>query len=286
MGLRIRMGDAAGHLSRLDMRREEREQDRFVIPWLPIETIPVNRPTVKTRRRPRLQAPQRQTESIDPLGKTNRRTVANSSPRALPVPNMDDAAQKGACGQNHGPGRQFASIGKNDACNATLALKKIGCLPFDDLEPRLRAQSCLHRLTIELPVSLSPRPLYCGALTAVQKAKLDSRAVSGPAHDAIEGIDFPHEMAFPEPANRRIAGHDADPVPTQRDQSCPSAQTRGGMRRFGTGMATADHDDIKSAMFHVKHSSLSKAEARENLVEQGFDIHPAKQRFQSPHGAA
>lgn len=141
-------------------------------------------------------------------------------------------------------------------------------------------------MAIELPVSLGPRPLYGGALTAVQKAKLYPCPISGPTHDAIEGIDLPDEMAFPEAPNRRIAGHDAYPVPTQRDQSCPRAQTRGGMGSFGTGMATADHDDIKSAMFHVKHSSLSKTEARENLVEQIFDIHPAKQRFQSPHGAA
>ncbi len=45
------------------------------------------------------------------------------------------------------------------------------------------------------------------------------------------------------------------------------------MRSFGASMATTDNNDVK--MFHVKHSSLPDAKARENFIQQMLDIHAA-----------
>ena len=51
----------------------------------------------------------------------------------------------------------------------------------------------------------------------------------------------------------------------------------GGMGGLGSGMARANHYDIKLRMFHVKHSLLSKAETCENFVQQVLDIYSANQ---------
>jgi hypothetical protein len=64
---------------------------------------------------------------------------------------------------------------------------------------------------------LRPRPLNSGPLAPIQKPELNSSAISGTSHDSIKGINLPYEMALAKPADRRIAGHHANAIPSQRD---------------------------------------------------------------------
>src|SRR5262249_50989641 len=94
--------------------------------------------------------------------------------------------------------------------------------------------------------------------------------VDRPAHDAVERVDLAHEMAFAEPADRRVARHLADRRPLVGQEQRLRPEPRGRRSRLAPGMPAADHDDVvipqtrahgcetyKAAMrlsrFHVKH---------------------------------
>jgi hypothetical protein len=73
-------------------------------------------------------------------------------------------------------------------------------------------------------------------------------------------------VPFPQPPNSRVARHHTNSSFRQRGKGCVRAKPRSRMGGFATGMATPDDDDIEIKLFHVKHSLLSDAKARENLV--------------------
>src|SRR6056297_934263 len=93
-------------------------------------------------------------------------------------------------------------------------------------------------------------------------------------------------MAFSKTTNRRVARHDADTITLQCDQRCRHTKPGRCMRCFRPGVSTADYHNVK-ILFHVKHSSLSQAETRENFVKYCFDVDTPYQRIKrsntTPH---
>ncbi len=75
---------------------------------------------------------------------------------------------------------------------------------------------------------------------------MNAGPINGPGHDAVQSVNLPHQVALAQTANGRIAGHDADAIPTMRDQCHACASARCGSGRFRTGMAAANNNDIKS----------------------------------------
>ena len=121
-------------------------------------------------------------------------------------------------------------------------------------------------------------PLHSRAFSAIEQAELDSGAVGDPAHHPIHRVDLTHQVALAKPTNRRIAGHHANCVAPESDKGGPDPDARGSGSSLAPCVAAPDHDDI--ALFHVKHSTLlADAEPRKNLIQQGFDIDFADQRF-------
>jgi hypothetical protein len=80
----------------------------------------------------------------------------------------------------------------------------------------------------------------------IEEPKLDAGLVRNPAHHAIQGVDLANEMALPQPADCRVAGHLADRVAPMRDQGGARSKARGGGRGFAPGMASADDNDVVS----------------------------------------
>ncbi len=70
----------------------------------------------------------------------------------------------------------------------------------------------LHRLAIELSVGLRTRAPYSWPLSSVQQPKLDARPIRNPPHQPVQCINLANEMALPETADRRVAGHDTNIV--------------------------------------------------------------------------
>jgi len=125
-------------------------------------------------------------------------------------------------------------------------------------------------LRIELAVRLGSRPPHRRTLPAVENPELDAADVSDTAHQAVERIDFPDQMALPEPANRRIARHGADRCESMRDQCRLRAHTRRRGRGFTAGVAAANHNDVES-MCHQNLECRVLAEDRGGVKISGFN---------------
>ncbi len=72
------------------------------------------------------------------------------------------------------------------------------------------AQDRLHGLAVELAVGLGAGAAHGRALGAVEHAELDSGAVDGATHHAVQRIDLADQVALGQPADRRVARHLAD----------------------------------------------------------------------------
>ena len=88
-------------------------------------------------------------------------------------------------------------------------------------------------------------------------------------------------MAFPQAANRRVAGHGTDVVCPHRDERSRTAHPGCGCGSLDPGVTAADDDDV-IALLHVK--LLSDAERREYLVKIVLDTHFANHLAQRSRG--
>ena len=122
---------------------------------------------------------------------------------------------------------------------------------FDHREIRRLSNQPLHRLAIEFSIGLRARALDSGTLAAVQHTKLDTSRIGGQSHQTVERVDFTHEMALAEAADRRIARHGADRIEALRHQGGFGAETRRRRRRLAAGMSAANDDNIETV--HVFH---------------------------------
>ncbi len=174
---------------------------------------------------------------------------------------MDHTTQERTRCQDHCTGAQFGPVPQNDPRNAVAIHDQIGRLTLHHIQVRGGGDKGLHRFAIDFAVGLRARALDRRPLAPVQQTKLDARSVGDLTHQAIHRINLTHQMALAQTTDGGVTGHDANPVAAQRDQSGPRPHTRSRMCGVGTRVPAPDNDHIKVQMFHVKHSSLPKAEA-------------------------
>jgi hypothetical protein len=103
----------------------------------------------------------------------------------------------------------------------------------------------LHRGRIESAVGLGAWPADGRPLAPIEDAKLDTSLVGGPAHDAIQGVDLPDQVALAKPADRGIARHGADGGGAMRNERHARTQPRRRCRRFRAGVPATDDHDVK-----------------------------------------
>ena len=161
---------------------------------------------------------------------------------------MNEAVEESTGCQNHAAGCALAAVAERDTRYPTVPIEQqILGGAFGDIEPLGFLKQLADGPAIELAVGLRARSAHCGTLAAVEDAELDPRAVDRPAHDAVERIDLAHEMAFAEPADRRIARHLADRRPLVGQQQCLGAEPSRGCRCFAARMPAANHHDVVGA---------------------------------------
>jgi hypothetical protein len=68
----------------------------------------------------------------------------------------------------------------------------------------------LNLLLVQTPIHLRPGPPDRWPLRSIQHSELNPGSVSGDAHQAVKGVDFPDQSALAQTANRWIATHLAD----------------------------------------------------------------------------
>ena len=151
--------------------------------------------------------------------KPERRRFADAAGGNLFFADVDEAAQKCAGGEHHRAAGNLAAIGefharKRGRCRSTRSSASASMtVRFGVARDR-----GLHGRRIELAVGLRARPAHGRAFAAVENAELDAAGVGDAAHQAVQSIDFPHQMAFAEAADGRIAGHGADGGESVRHQ--------------------------------------------------------------------
>ena len=101
------------------------------------------------------------------------------------------------------------------------------------------------RLLIQQAVRLSARRPNGRALGRIQDAELDAALVRRRRHGTAQRVDFLHQMALADAANRRIAAHLAEGFDVVGQQERRVAHARRGQSGFGAGMAAADDDYVK-----------------------------------------
>src|SRR5262249_52757496 len=129
---------------------------RRVIAWLHFERLPIDGPSVEPRRRSGFQSAQCEAETLERARKAHRRRFADTARRNLPFANVDEAAQKRARCEDHGPGTNLSAVGEFDPANTALLYYEIVGFRFDHLKIRCRANRGLHCGRIELSVCLGP----------------------------------------------------------------------------------------------------------------------------------
>jgi hypothetical protein len=165
---------------------------------------------------------------------------------------MNKAAQERSGGQHDGGAGDAAPIRQDNSGNPLIFYGNIICIAFDHLQVRMFEDFPLHGKPIELPVSLGAGAAHSGSLPPVQHPELDTGRIGNSAHQPVESIDFPDEVALAEAANGGIAGHHPDRLALVGNQGRPSANTRCSAGRLAAGMAATYHDDIKS-ITHCLH---------------------------------
>ena len=107
-------------------------------------------------------------------------------------------------------------------------------------------QNFAHGSFVQHPIGLGASGTHGWTFTAIEDTELDAAEIGGSGHGSAEGIDFLDQMALADPANGRIAAHLPKRLDVVRQQQGFYPHAGSSKRCFGTGMAAADHDHIKT----------------------------------------
>jgi hypothetical protein len=118
---------------------------------------------------------------------------------------MDQSAKEGSCGEDHRTAGHPLSIRQKNSGYPAFRNIEVVNLPFDDIEIRLLPQLSLNGQPVEFAIRLRSGAPHCGSLAPVEHAILDAGLIGHPAHQAIESIDLPDDLALAKASNRRVA---------------------------------------------------------------------------------
>jgi len=169
---------------------------------------------------------------------------------------VNEPAQKRTGGENHRAAGNLAAVGEFHPADATAFDRQIVGLGSKDREVRRFADRGLHGGRIELAVGLRARTADSRAFAAVQNAELDAALIGDAAHQAVQSVDFPDQMALAEAADGRIAAHGADGRESVRHQGRLRSHTRSRGRGFTAGMAAANYDNVEFLVESSLHLRL------------------------------
>ncbi len=191
--------------------RHRTERLRLIVTRVSAQTRPIDRPSVQSRRSPRLETAKRQSEPAQSLRQPDRRRFPHTAGGRLTVADMDNPAKKRAGCQHDRPAIDSLPSGTNDGRYAPIAIRlKVFCRGRPQCEVRRLLQQRAYCSAVKRTIRLRTRATHRGALAAVQQLEMDAGCISGSPHQPVQCVDLPHQMAFTNPADRRIARHLAD----------------------------------------------------------------------------
>src|SRR6185312_2305733 len=224
---------------------EKRKDRQRMIARLPCHGREVERPAVQARRSPGLEPADPQRQLAKPAGEPVRWRVARPAALVVVEAYMDTAAEEGAHGEDDCRRLERNAGHGHYTLDGLPCDQKIGRLLLEDRQTRLALEQRADGLLVELAVRLRTSGPHRGSLAAVQRPKLNARAIRRARHRTAQRVDLPHEVALADPAYRGIAAHLAQCLDAlgQKQRGC--AHARGRQRGFRTGVAAADDDHVE-----------------------------------------
>lgn len=136
------------------------------------------------------------------------------------------------------------AVRKDDAGDIPMFETKLHDFTNDELDAagnnRLR-----DGLAIFVAIGLKSRSLDGAPLAAIEHPIVDSCRIRCCRNQAIEDVDFPHQMAFADTADGGVAGKLAEVLSAEGDQADAGAATCGGSGRFAPGVAAANDENVE-----------------------------------------
>ena len=249
-----RAGDAALDLRVLDALGQDRERLGRIVAGLHLAARAQSMVRPSSRGGvPVFSRPSAKPSPLERRGQADGRRLADPAGRNLLLADMDQPRRNVPVVRTTAPVDEFAAVGqvRTPATRPSRDDQIVG-LALDDRQIRRsqRIAACIAA-RIKLAVGLGARAAHRRTLPAIEHPELDAALVGDPAHQAVQRVDLPDQMALAEPADGRIAGHRADGRKLVGDQGSRRAHARGRGRGFTAGVAAADHDDVE-ARIHVK----------------------------------
>ena len=133
--------------------------------------------------------------------------------------------------------------------------------PATTVRSRCPAIAICIACPVKFAVGLRSWAAHRRTLTAIEQAELDASRVRHSPHQPVERVDFAHEMALPQPADRRIARHCSDRVEAQRNKRGFRTGASGGGCGFATGVPAPDDDNIVV----VRHGRIRDVRFRRHM---------------------
>ena len=283
MGFRVGPGDGAEDLGHTACAHGG-HRPCIAIRRLNFQPSPIDRTSIQTRRCSRLEAGHRQGSIAHLCGKLLCRGLTDPPANDAFLTTKERATQERAGTQDRGGCFKPGSIRQLDADHPALLQLQRSSLTCNQGQIPLQREHTVDGCLEQFAVCLNSRPLHGAALGAVQHAIMDRSGICGTADQAIERIDFTHQMAFAKPADGRIAAHRPDRIKIETDKGDAGTHSRSNSCRFAAGMAAADYDDVKGmhgpsaystcrrgskhhsrrALFHVKHHAYLPMQNRPN----------------------
>src|SRR5204863_10156109 len=135
--------------------------------------------------------------------------VAHAPAPTWRIAEVNETPQSHCGGQNQGRCLKLPTVRRSNSRGATAA-EQVVHLATDHRKIGRAANGLLHGRRIKLALRLRAWTADCRSLAPVEHSKLDSGSVGDAAHQPVERVDLPDQVALTEPANRRIAGHRAN----------------------------------------------------------------------------
>src|SRR5579871_368666 len=226
----------------LDTRGAKRKGWRRIIARLHLERGVIDGAAVQARTGSGLEPPDAEAELRQVLAQSHRRKVARAARRVILQPDVDEALEKGAGGEDHTLGLEGLTDLRFDAAHAPVLDQQPLDARLADGQIGRDLEHPLHARAIGCLVGLRAARPYGRTFARIEEAELDSGLVDRQRHLTAELVDLAHQVALADAADCRIARHLADMVEVEREHQRGHAHARRCERSLDTGMAGTDHD--------------------------------------------
>ena len=178
--------------------------------------------------------------------------------RPLLAAHMDQPVQERPGRDDQRPARQTVAILELES-NDSPAVRQNPTSPGFDESHIWGCDQCVSDpRRVGVLVRLRTRRPDSRPAAAIQQLELNPSGVDRLAHQSAQRVDLAHQVALGGSADRWIAGHMPCGVARQRHERDVAAQSGGGARGLGAGMAGADDDDVERERAHFPIQNRSK----------------------------